>query len=216
MAESSTAGPAAPTLGSSYLLFKKEVKLWTATTSIAAERQAGTILFKLPAKAKETAIELPVETLQNGKKITVGGVEQTVSGVNCLLEVLDEIYLESMSKETFKCYDEFRKLNRKGNQQVNDFVLEFEKCLKRLKDHGINLPEPVLAYELLRACNVDDTKYSVAVTLVGELTYKNMKATIKNITQKKIEKESSQSEGSGAHLRVVKEEESAYLHSERL
>ena len=210
MAESSTAGPAAPTLGSSYLLFKKEVKLWTATTSIAAERQAGTILFKLPAKAKETAIELPVETLQNGKKITVGGVEQTVSGVNCLLEVLDEIYLESMSKETFKCYDEFRKLNRKGNQQVNDFVLEFEKCLKRLKDHGINLPEPVLAYELLRACNVDDTKYSVAVTLVGELTYKNMKATIKNITQKKIEKESSLSEGSGAHLRVVKEEESAY------
>ena len=192
--------PKAPKLGDSYALFKKEVRLWENTTSIEVKKRAGTIVFTLPDKVKEQALEIPLEHLQDGKTVTVGTEERKYSGVDCLLEVLDELYLENAAKEKFKCYDRFRNLKRKENQDVRDFILEFDKALKQLAEHEIQLPEPVKAYELLRGCNVDKYKYSVAVAIVGKLTYDNMKTTVRNITEIK---ESDSSHG----VKVVKEEQ---------
>ena len=116
--------PKAPKLGDSYALFKKEVRLWENTTSIEVKKRAGTIVFTLPDKVKEQALEIPLEHLQDGKTVTVGTEERKYSGVDCLLEVLDELYLENAAKEKFKCYDRFRNLKRKENQDVRDFILE--------------------------------------------------------------------------------------------
>lgn len=208
--EGSHGGPRAPKLGDSYLMFKKEVRLWAATTNIEAKRQAGTIIFTLPDRAKEQAIEITLQHLQNGKKVTVDGVEKDLTGIDCLLEVLDGVYLEDVSKEKFKCYDKFRTLRREENQDVRDFILEFDKSLKQLREHGIDLPEPVIAYELLRGCNIEKNKYSIAVAIVGELTYENMKQTVRNITE--ISENQAQEPKSNTHsLKVVKEEESTYF-----
>ena len=100
-----------PKLGDSYALFKKEVKLWESTTKIEESRRAGTIVLSLPEKAKEQALEIDLKELQNGRKVTVNNVEQTLSGIDCLLELLDGIYLENTAKEKFKCYDIFRNIN---------------------------------------------------------------------------------------------------------
>ena len=200
-------GPKAPKLGDSYTLFKKEVKLWESTTKIEEKRRAGTIVLSLPDKAKEQALEIDLTELQNGRKVTVNDVEQTLSGIDCLLEVLDGIYLENAAKEKFKCYDKFRNIKRGDNQSVRDFILDFDKALKQLSEHGIDLPQPVIAYELLRGCNVDSYKYSVAVAIVGELNYENMKQTVKNITEIQGLPKSSNEEKC---LKVVKEEEHTY------
>ena len=114
-------------------------------------------MLSLPDKAKEQALEIDLTELQNGRKVTVNDVEQTLSGIDCLLEVLDGIYLENAAKEKFKCYDKFRNIKRGDNQSVRDFILDFDKALKQLSEHGIDLPQPVIAYELLRGCNVDST-----------------------------------------------------------
>ena len=45
-----------PVLKDSYLLFKKEVKLWEAITSIEVKKRAGTIVLNLPGKAKAAAV----------------------------------------------------------------------------------------------------------------------------------------------------------------
>ena len=62
------------------------------TTTVEAKWQAGTLLFKLPDKAKKEAIELPVQVLQDGRTETVDGQAKNTSGVDCLLEKLDELY----------------------------------------------------------------------------------------------------------------------------
>ncbi|XP_063688395.1 uncharacterized protein LOC134821623 [Bolinopsis microptera] len=140
-----SSGPPIPKLGDSYLLFKKEVKLWSATTLIEEKRQAGCIVFMLPQKAKSEAVEVPLEVLQNGRTDTVEGAEVKTSGLDCLLEVLDGIYLEDLAKEKFKTYDMFRKLSREGSQDVKEFISSFEKVVKRMEEHDIKLPQPVLA-----------------------------------------------------------------------
>ena len=131
----------------------------------------------LPQKAKSEAVEIPVEILQNGKTETVDDVEKKTSGLDCLLEVLDGIYLKDLAKEKFKSYDSFRKLTLSDTQNVRDFILTFEKVVKQMEEHDIKLPQAVLAYELLRSCNVSEYKYSVAIAICGELTYANMKET---------------------------------------
>ena len=200
-----SSGPPIPKLGDSYLLFKKEVKLWSATTLIEEKRQAGCIVFMLPQKAKSEAVEVPLEVLQNGRTDTVDGAEVKKSGLDCLLEVLDGIYLEDLAKEKFKTYDMFRKLSREGSQDVKEFISSFEKVVKQMEEHDIKLPQPVLAYELLRSCNVSDYKYSVAITMCGDLTYTNMKETIKKITTMKDPESSHQ-----RMIGVVKEDSTFY------
>lgn len=190
-----------PVLSESYGRFKKEVQLWVETTSVPVEKQAGTLLLSLPEKDREVAIEIPGETLKKGRTDRVGDVDVNVTGVQCLLEVLDEIYLENVAKETFVCYDKFRNLSIKPDQDVRSFILDFEKHMRRLEAHGMKLPEPVLAYELLRACNVDEHKYSVAISLVVDnLTYEKMKSVVKSLTQRN---ESAKSEK--PEMKVVKE-----------
>lgn len=179
----SRSGPPIPTLKESYVNFKKEVNLWKSITNINEEKQAGSLLLKLPEKAKSVALDMSIEELQKGVSITVNDQVVQKTGVECLLDMLDKIYMEDVAKEKFNSYDAFRKLERKSKQSMKDYILDFEKAVKRLKEYEIDLPPPVLAYELLRSANVSDYRYSVAVAIVGDLTYENMKDTVRKITE---------------------------------
>lgn len=207
MSDQKNHGPPIPKLGNSYLMFKKEVSLWSVTTTVDKKRQAGTIIFSLPDKAKAEALEIPLSELQDGRTFEENGENKTMSGIECLLEVLDKIYLEDIAKEKFKCYDAFRKLTRPESQSIRDFTLEFEKAVKRLDEHEIKLPSAVLAYELLRSANVSDYQYSVAVAIVGELKYENMKDTVRKIT----ELPRPQKTPVETQIKVVKEEDNYFV-----
>ena len=177
-------GPPVPLLRDSYVTFKKEVNLWQTITSVPEAKQAGTLLLKLPDKAKSVALDMDLDVLQKGiTSRTEDGTETTKNGVKCLLEELDKIYLDDIAREKFSCYDSFRKLQREPSQSTKDYVLEFEKHVKRLKEYKIDLPSAVLAYELLRSSNVSEYRYSVAIAIVGELTYENMRDTVRKITE---------------------------------
>ena len=137
-----------PVLKDSYLLFKKEVKLWEAITSVEVKKRAGTIVLNLPGKAKSVILDkVPFNELADS--VTAGNV--TKSGVDRLLEELDHIYLEDVEKEKFNAYDSFRKLKRNKSQTMSDFMIEFDKKIKRLEEFDMKLPSGVLAYEYCSA-----------------------------------------------------------------
>ena len=78
-----------PVLKDSYLLFKKEIKLWEAITSVEVKKRAGTIVLNLPGKAKSVILDkVPFNEWADG--VTAGNV--TKSSVDCMLEELDYIY----------------------------------------------------------------------------------------------------------------------------
>ena len=116
-------------LKDSYLLFKKEVNLWEAITSVEVKKQAGTIVLNLPGKAKSVILDkVPFNELADG--VTAGNV--TKLGVDHLLEELDHIYLEDVEKDKFNAYDSFRKLKRNKSKTMSDFMIEFDKKIKHL------------------------------------------------------------------------------------
>ena len=148
-----------PVLKDSYLLFKKEVKLWEVITSVEVKKRAGTIVLNLPGKAKSVILDkVPFNELADG--VTAGNT--TKSGVDHLLEELDHIYLEDVEKEKFNAYDSFRKLKRNKSQTMSNFMIEFDKKIKRLEGFDMKLPSGVLAYELLQCSNISNEKAEIA------------------------------------------------------
>ena len=167
-----------PVLKDSYLLFKMEVKLWEAITSVEVKKRAGTIVLNLPGKAKSVILDkVPFNELADG--VTAGNV--TKSGVDRLLEELDHIYLEDVEKEKFNAYDSFRKLKRNKSQTMSDFMIEFDKKIKRLEEFDMKLPSGVLAYELLQCSNISNEKADIAKVTCSPWTYENMKSQLKRV-----------------------------------
>ena len=170
-----------PVLKGSYLMFKKEIKLWEAITNIEEKKRAGTLVLKLPDKAKTVALDIPLVELTDGVEKEVGGKTVKLNGIARLLEALDEIYLEDMEKEKYKCYDDFRNFKR-GTESIAEYLLEFDKKIKRLEEFQIKLPGSVLAYEVLNNANISEDKTALARATVVKLDYENMRHQIKKIS----------------------------------
>ena len=192
----------------SYVNFRKEVTMWETVTTIPEEKRAITLLLKLPPKAKSVALDVPQEELSKGKTYSIeGGGSRKISGVQRLLEVLDTIFLEDINKEKFKAYRDIRNYKRQKNQSIQDFLLEYDKRIRRLKEFGINLPEEVLAFEVLDSSNLTSEQESMANATVQELSYTAMKDQIRKIAISMVPQEN-------AKPIVVKEETFFNLENE--
>ena len=104
--------------------------------------------------------------------------QNRVLNVDRLLEELDHIYLEDVEREKFNAYDSFRKLKRNKSQTMSDFMIEFDKKVKRLEEFDMKLPSGVLAYELLLRSNISNEKAVIAKVMCTPWTYENMSKDI--------------------------------------
>ena len=58
---------------------------------------------------------------------------------------------------------------------MSDYLNEFERLNIKLKEYKIDLPEPVLAYHLLKSANTSQEREQLAKATLTELTYVGMK-----------------------------------------
>ena len=81
-----------------YSNWKKELRIWEAFTNLKDEKKGPAIFLALNGQAREAALEIPVEELT------------AETGINKLLEVLDELYLKdevSLAYETYEAFEKF-------------------------------------------------------------------------------------------------------------
>ncbi len=86
------------------------------------------------------------------------------------MEVLDGIYMEYMQKEKYKAYKDFRDYKRDSNMSVSEFILEYDKKIRRLKEYNITLPEEVYAFEVLESASLNTEQEALTHATVPELT----------------------------------------------
>ncbi|KAL5252088.1 hypothetical protein ACHWQZ_G015034 [Mnemiopsis leidyi] len=196
-----------PKLGKSYVSFKKELLLWQDVTSLEEEKRAAMIVLSLPDRAKQVALQIPRGELKNGVDRQVDGETKKISGVERLTEELDKIYMEDVEKERYQAYAEFRKFSRGPNMTVHEYLLEFDKREKTLKEYKIELPESVLAYELLNSANLSQEQIALARATVDKLDYNSMCDQIKKIT---IDRHPSESLHEDFKVKVEKDDQPFY------
>ena len=120
-----------------YSNWKKELRIWEAFTNLKNEKKGPATFLTLNRQAREAALEIPVEELT------------AETGVNKLLEVLDELYLKDEVSLAYDAYETFEKFIRPASMTINDYIIHFERLHNKAKGYKMEIHDGVLAYRLL-------------------------------------------------------------------
>ena len=142
--------------GRSYRIYKTELLLWSAATTVPAKQQAAAIVLSLPddgaCRLRTIILErLPLEKLTADK-----GLEEVIG-------VLDELLGKDELEECLTDFEEFEDY-RRSNEPVNEYIIVFETKYNRVKDKGITLPPEVLAFKLIRGANISAEDRKIVLT----------------------------------------------------
>ena len=118
-------------------------------------------------KAREAVLELDIATLNAD------------DGMEKLYQKLDTLFLEDANQPAFMAYKSFEKYQRQNDTLVEDFLINFDRHMAKLKEHNILLPEPVLAYRALKSGNLssqDEHLIKATVETTKKIMYKGSDA----------------------------------------
>ena len=103
------------------------------------------------------------------------------NGLKLITDKLDKFFLEETADEAYKVYSYFINYNKIVEMTVSEYVLEFEHLYKRMIEHEMILPDPVLTFKLLDGANITNDKRKLALTFCVDLKYEKMKSALKRL-----------------------------------
>ena len=142
--------------GRSYRLYKTELKLWEAVTTLPAEKRAAVIVLALPddgnCRLRTIILEkVPQETLTGA------------TGLGEVVKILDELLGKDELEECMTDYEEFEDYTR-TNETMNEYIIVFGSKYEKVKAKGITLPPQVLAFKLIRKANISSDNKKIVLT----------------------------------------------------
>ena len=149
--------------------WKHEIELWQLVTDLPKGKQGPVIYLSLSGKARLACACLTKEQLNAD------------DGVEILTTKLSELYAKDKDQATYEAYEKFETFRRDSNMNIRDYINEFEHLNDRLKQFKIDLPDAVLAYQLLKNANLPADKRDLARATISSLTFVHMKKQINAI-----------------------------------
>ena len=162
-----------PTLDdtSDYLTWKKEVAVWQLGTSASAKQQAAKLIMNMSGKPREVSLNISVAVL---------GADD---GVAKLIAELDKLYCKDTTQSLFKAIDTFERYRRSNEEDIDKYILEFQrkyKALTQLQGNKDQYSDVILAYRLLNQANLSQEQQRlVKATCTDGLTYAKMQEQLK-------------------------------------
>ena len=81
----------------------------------------------------------------------------------------------------YEAHAQFHAFERKKDQKLQDFLIEFERRKTRTESFGSTMSEDILAYRLLKSANISEHHCQLARATITELKYDEMKSQLKKI-----------------------------------
>ena len=156
-----------------YRDWKKELEVWEATnTALDVEKkiQAGTLFESLEGIQRQTVLsELSV-------------IEITADeGVKNIIKTLDNFFLGNETQNAYTAMDDLMKYKCDPDMSMENFIVEFQLKVNKVKVSGTNLSDGVLGYTLLNCANLPEDKHDMIKATCNELSYKNVKAQLEKV-----------------------------------
>ena len=126
-----------------YETWRNEIDIWCLVTEVKVEKQALAVALSLQGQARAIALELDKAKL-NDK-----------DGMKFLLEALDKVFKRNEIDILYTQYSNFEKLERQKDQNISEYIVEFERQYNLMKSKAMALPEAVLAFKLLDKAGLD-------------------------------------------------------------
>ena len=146
----------------SWLDYKNELKIWQALTDLPAKKQGPSLYLSLTGKAREAALELDIAVISKD------------DGLEKILERLDKLYLQDTNQSAYLAYQEFENFKRPLEMRMREYLNNFEKLYTKIKAHGMELPDGVLAYRVLNSANLSEEEMKLCRATLTTLQYDKM------------------------------------------
>ena len=156
-----------------------EVELWEKCTTVDMKEKGFVLFSSIPHKDTTGAHERLRLACKN-KEITL----ESDDAVKQILKVLDKVYKKDDLSLTFETWSTFIRLRRKDTDNMVQYITNYDRKVSELKRDGIELPETVLAFQLLESVCLEKKERQLVLTAVDypqkETMYEQMrKALIK-------------------------------------
>ena len=155
-----------------YELWRNDVKIWCELTDLAEAKQALAIHLSLHGRARVASSEIEIDDLKKDKGV----------GVKMLLDKLDGIFLVEKGRRQFAAYRELYRLRRDSNCDIEEFISKFEHNYFKFKSQsGSTLPDSVVAFMLLEACNLEEKDEKLVLSGISDVKFDDVKTTLKRV-----------------------------------
>lgn len=155
--------------GKPYESWKNEVAIWTRVTDLEKKKQALAVALALSGRARETAMEIPVDDLNKD------------TGMDTLLTKLDDLFLKEEKDQVYEAYSSFDRIVRDSSVSMTDYIIDFEQRYSRMRKYKMELPDAVLAFKLLDTACLEVKDRQLALTACTDLDFASMKSALKRI-----------------------------------
>ena len=142
------------------------------------KKRSQQIFLTLNGQPREAALEIPAEELT------------AETGINKLLEVLDELYLKDEVSLAYEAYEAFEKFIRPASMTINDYIIHFERLHNKAKGYKMEIHDGVLTYLLLNNANISESHKQLIRATLPDLRYATMKEQLKRVFAKTVTTES--------------------------
>ena len=162
-----------------YTEYKEDLKRWSRITSLDNKLQAEMVVHRLdghPSRIKEKIVTKIGSSL-----------EGNADGIKELITFLDSIYGVDEMANVWERYKAFSSHARKPNQDINEFLPDWEMCYQKLKTSGCDYPDTILGLKLLEDSRLGDMDTKLVLTGVDYAkakTDKNLQTQITNSLKK--------------------------------
>ena len=152
-----------------YEQWKKDIELWTSFTDLPKEKMAIAVHLSLTGRARQASSELTVSELKSD------------TGIDNLLLKLDRVFLQDKNWRCFNNYLAFENYQRQPETSIDQYLSEFDRRHYKLKESDVVLPDAVIACRLLKSCNLSHVQFQLALSTTTDMTFENMRATLKRL-----------------------------------
>ena len=153
--------------------WKKELQIWEVTnTALGVDKpiQAGTVFQSLDGTARQTVLsELTVEEITDA------------DGVKNIIKTLDQFFLGNKTQNAYNTIEDLMTYKRKPDMAIENFIIEFQLKVNKVKSSGTELSDGVLGYALLSAANLPEDKHDMCKATCDKLTFKHVKQQLEKI-----------------------------------
>ena len=138
-----------------YSTWKNELSIWRRMTTLEVKKKALAIVLSLSGRARQIALQIPVEQLDNENE------------VDTLSAKLDDSFKREEVDCAYEAYANFEKFSRRNDLSMSSYILEFEQLHEKAKSYKMALPDTILAFKLLENSNIDEKEADGTFSLPG-------------------------------------------------
>ena len=189
--------------------YEADLRMWSRLTSLKPEQHAEAVVFYLGKQKNQIKDKIMTAI---GDKLT-----NNKDGLEELIKFLKTIYSSDEMADSYEKYVNFEKRVRKKEEKLHEFIADWENLYNKTESKGCKIADMVLAFKLLKACDLTDIETNLVLTGVNFAVGKekeNMLEQVKESLRKFVGR--SNISGEDKTKPVAVKEENTYVTKEEL